>query len=202
MAVGSSADPETAATNVYKRLKVTRTPLQTTREAGKALLDASQLCGAELVHTLLGDMPDAQALAAAAQSMKQQLEDCPCEGDTDDPVQKLILRLFTDLHAGFSVPGSAAMLVWDTHLQGVTVSDSSVRARPDMLLCDTYREPAHVVSVVEAKSDLSGANNHVDVAFQLGQRVDQLQMSQTNRGAWVFAAVGSTSVEIWHMKQV
>ena len=74
----SVADLETAAINVYKRLKSTRTPLQTTRQAGKALLDASQLCGAELVHTLLGDMPDAQALEAAAQSMKQQLEECPC----------------------------------------------------------------------------------------------------------------------------
>ena len=82
----SAADLETAAINVYKRLKSTRTPLQTTRQAGKALLDASQLCGVELVRTLLGDMPDAQALEAAAQSMKQQLEECPCEGDTEDPV--------------------------------------------------------------------------------------------------------------------
>ena len=82
----SAADLEIAAINVYKRLKSTRTPLQTTRQAGKALLDASQLCGVELVRTLLGDMPDAQALEAAAQSMKQQLEESPCEGDTEDPV--------------------------------------------------------------------------------------------------------------------
>ncbi|DBA84044.1 TPA: hypothetical protein ACH3X1_006526 [Trebouxia sp. C0004] len=61
---------------------------------------------------------------------------------------------------------------------------------------------ANIVSVVEAKSTLIEANNHVDVAFQLGQRVKQLQRSQRKRSSWVLAAVGSTSVEIWHIKQV
>jgi len=36
---------ENAAASVYKRLKYTQSPLQTEREAGKALLDSSQLCG-------------------------------------------------------------------------------------------------------------------------------------------------------------
>lgn len=59
------------------------------------------------------------------------------------------------------------MLVWDTHLQGLAVSDSSIRAKPDMLLCQGYAEAANVVSVVEAKSSLIEANNRVDVAFSL-----------------------------------
>ena len=71
---------ETAARDVYKPLKYTQTPLHTAREAGKALLESAQLCGAELTHALLGDMPDTQALEAAAQSLKQQMEDCPVDG--------------------------------------------------------------------------------------------------------------------------
>ena len=94
------------------------------------------------------------------------------------------------------------MLVWDTHLQGLAVSDSSIRAKPDMLLCDAYAEAANIVSVVEAKSTLMEANNHIDVAFQLSQRVEQLQRCQANRSSWVLAAVGNTSVEIWLIKQV
>lgn len=43
---------ETAAENVYKRLKYTQTPLHTACQAGKALLESAQLCGAELVHAL------------------------------------------------------------------------------------------------------------------------------------------------------
>ncbi|KAL0045605.1 hypothetical protein WJX82_011169 [Trebouxia sp. C0006] len=62
-------------------------------------------------------------------------------------------------------------------------------------------EAANVVPVVEATSTLTEANNHVAVAFQLGQRVKQLQSSQTKRSSWVLAAVGSTSVEIWHIQQ-
>jgi len=193
---------ETVAKDVYKRLKYTQTPLHTACEAGKALLDSSQLCGPELVHALLGDMPDTHALEAAAHSVKQQMEDCPVDGRSEEPVQKLVIKLFTDLRSCFSLHGRAAMLVWDTHLQGLAVSDSSIRAKPDMLLCDTYAEAANVVSVVEATSTLTEANNHVAVAFQLGQRVKQLQSSQTKRSSWVLAAVGSTSVEIWHIQQV
>lgn len=152
--------------------------------------------------TLLGDMPDIQALEAAAQSLKQQMEDCPVDGSSEGPVQKLVIKLFTDMRSGFNRHGRAAMLVWDTHLQGLAVSDSSIRAKPDMLLCDAYAEAANIVSVVEAKSSLIEANSHVDVAFQLGQRVEQLQRSQTKRSSWVLAAVGYTSVEIWHIKQV
>ena len=85
------------------------------------------------------------------------------------------------------------MPVWDTHLQGLAVTDSSIRAEPDMLLFDAYAEAANIVSVLEAKSTLIWtlieanstliwtlieANGHVDVAFQLGQRVEQLQRSQ------------------------
>ena len=91
---------ETAAKDVYKRLKYTQTPLHTAREAGKALLDSSQLCGPELVHALLGDMPDTHALEASAQSLKQQMEDCPVDGKLEEPVQKLVVKLFTDLHTG------------------------------------------------------------------------------------------------------
>ena len=85
---------ETAAKDVYKRLKYTQTPLHTAREAGKAVLDSSQLCGPELVHALLGDMPDTHALEAAAaqskqQSKKQQMEDCPVDGKLEEPVQSL-----------------------------------------------------------------------------------------------------------------
>ena len=87
------------------------------------------------------------------------------------------------------------MLMWDTHLQGLAVSDSSIRAKPDMLLCDANAEAANIVSVVEAKSILIEANNHVDVALQLGQRVEQLQRSQIKHSSWVLAAVGNTSVE-------
>ena len=193
---------ETAAKDVYKRLKYTQTPLHTAREAGKAVLDSSQLCGPELVHALLGDMPDTYALeAAAAQSLKQQMEDCPVDGKLEEPVQKLVIKLFTDLHSCFSLHGRAAILVWDTHLQGLA-SDSSIRAKPDMLLCDTYAEAANIITVVIAKSTLTEANNHVAVAFQLGQRVEQLQSSQTKRSSWVLAAMGSTSVEIWHIQQV
>ena len=47
-----------------------------------------------------------------------------------------------------------------------------------MLLCGAYAEAANVVSVVEAKSTLMEANNHAHVAFQLSQRVEQLQRSQ------------------------
>ena len=194
---------ETVAENVYKRLKYTQTPLHTAREAGKVLLESAQLYGAELVHVLLDDMPDTQALEAAAQSLKQQMENCPVDGSSESPVQKLVIKLFTDMHSGFNLHGRAAMLVWDTHLQGLAVSDSSIRAKPDMLLCQGYAEAANVVSVVvEAKSSLIEANNRVDVAFQLAQRVEQLQRSQKKRSSWVFAAVGNTSVEIWHIKQV
>ena len=193
---------ETAAKDVYKRLKYTQTPLHTAREAGKALLDSSQLCGPDLVHALLDDMPDTYVLEAAGQSLKQQMEDHPVDGKLEEPVQKLVIKLFTDLQSCFSLPGRAAMLVWDTHSQGLAVSDSSIRAKPDMLLCDTYTEAANVAAVVEAKSTLTEANNHVAVAFQLGQRVEQLQSSQTKRTSWVLAAVGSTSVEIWHIQQV
>lgn len=38
---------ETAAENVYKRLKYTQTPLHTAHEAGKVLLESAQLYGAE-----------------------------------------------------------------------------------------------------------------------------------------------------------
>lgn len=193
---------ETAAKDVYKRLKYTQTPLHIAREAGKALLDSSQLSGPDLVHALLGDMPVTHALEAAAQSLKQQMEDRPLDGKLEEPVQKLVIKLFTDLQSCFCLHGRAAMLVWDTHLQGLAVSDSSIRAKPDMLLCDTYAEAANVVTVVAAKSTLTEANNHVAVAFQLGQRVEQLQTSQTKRSSWVLAAVGSTSVEIWHIQQV
>ncbi len=147
-------------------------------------------------------MPDTQALEAAAQSLKQQMENYPVDGSSESPVQKLVNKLFTDMHSGFNLHGRAAMLVWDTHLQGLAVSDSSIRAKPDMLLCQGYAEAANVVSVVEAKSSLIEANNRADVAFQLAQRVEQLQRSQKKRSSWVFAAVGNTSVEIWHIKQV
>ena len=106
----------------------TQTPLHTAREAVKALLDSAQLCRAELAHALLGDMPDTQALEAAAQSLKQQMEDCPVDSSSEGPVQKLVIKLFTDMHSGFNLHGRAAMLVWDTHLQGLAVSDSSIRA--------------------------------------------------------------------------
>ena len=52
-----------------------------------------------------------------------------------------------------------------------------------MLLCDAYAKAANIVSVVEAKSTVTEANNHVDVAFQLRQQVEQLQMSQTKRSS-------------------
>lgn len=188
---------ETAAEDVYKRLKYTQTPLHTAREAGKALLDSWQLCGPELIHALLGDMPDTHALDAAARSLKQQMEDCPVDSKSEQPVQKLVIKLSTDLHSCFSLHGHAAMLVWDTRMQGLAVSDSSVRAKPDMLLCDTYAEAANVVSVMEAKSTLTETNNHVAVAFQLCQRVEQLQSFQTKRSSWVLAAV-----EIWRIQQV
>ncbi len=156
---------ENAAETVYKRFKYTQTPLQTAREAGKALLRSSELCGPELVDSLLGDMPDTTALDIAVQSLKAQMEFCPVDGNTEEPVQQLIIRLFTDLKSSFDLDGSAAMVVWDTHLKGLTVSDSSIRAKPDMLLCDTYTEAANVVSVVQAKSTLAEANNYVDIAF-------------------------------------
>ncbi len=193
---------ENAAAIVYKRLKYTQTPLQTAREAGKALLDSSQLCGPELVHTLLGDMADMTALDIAVRSVKAQMEDCPVDGNTVQPVQKLVVRLFTDLQSSSNLDGSAAMVMWDTHVKGVTVSDSSIRAKPDLLLCDTYTEAANVVTVVEATNTLAEAHNRVDIAFQLQQRVEQLQRSQPRRSFWVLAAVGNTSVEIWHIKQV
>ena len=88
---------ETAATDVYKRLKYTQTPLHTACEAGKALLDSVQLCRAELVHALLADLPDTQALEAAAQSLKQQMEDCPVDGSLEGLVQKLVIKLFTGM---------------------------------------------------------------------------------------------------------
>ena len=88
------------------------------------------------------------------------------------------------------------MLVWDTHLQGLAVSDSSIRAEPDMLLFDAYAEAANIVSVLEAKSTLIEANSHVDVEFQ---RVEQLQRSQLKHSSWVLVAVGKTYVEIWHI---
>ena len=106
---------------MYKRLKYTQAPLHTAREAGEALLDSSQLCEAELIHALLGDMPDMQALEAAAQLLKQQMEHCPVHGNLEGPVQILVIKLFTDMHSGFNVHGRAAMLVWDTHLQGLAV---------------------------------------------------------------------------------
>jgi len=193
---------ENAAETVYKWCKYTQTPLQTAREAGKALLDSSQLCGPELVHSLLGDMPDMRALEVAVQSVKGQTEVCPVHGSTEEPVQKLVIRLFTDLQSSFHLDGSAAMVMWDAHLKGLTLSDSSIRAKADLLLCDMYTEAAHVVSVVQAKSTLAKVNNHVDVTFQLQQRVEQLQRSQPRRSSWVLAAVGNTSVEIWHIKQV
>lgn len=94
------------------------------------------------------------------------------------------------------------MLVWDTHLQGLAVSDSSIRAEPDMLLCDAYAETANIVSVLEAKSTLIEANSHADEAFQLGQRVEQLQRSQIKHSSWVLVAVGKMYEEIWHIKQI
>ena len=45
-------------------------------------------------------MPDTHALEAAAQSLKQQMEDCPVDGKLEEPVQKLVVKLFTDLHTG------------------------------------------------------------------------------------------------------
>ena len=168
---------ENAAETVYKRFKYTQTSLQTAHEAGKALLTSSGLCGPQLVDSLLGGMPDTTVLDTAVDSLKAQLELCPVDGNTEEPVQQLIIRLFTDLKSSFDSDGSAAMVVWDTHLKGLTVSGSSIRAKPDMLLCDTYTEATNVVSVVEAKSTLAEANNHTDVAFQLQQRVQQLQRS-------------------------
>ena len=76
-----------AAETILKRFKYTQTPLQTACEAGKALLESSQLCGQELVHVLPGDMPDMRALLVAAQSVKCQMEVCPVHGNTDKPVQ-------------------------------------------------------------------------------------------------------------------
>lgn len=166
---------ETTAENVYKRFKYTQTPLQSAHDFRRELLESSQLRGPDLVNDVLGDMPDTQALAAAAQLLKQQMDFCPVDGHMEEPIQKLVIKLFTDLHTGYSVHGSAALLVWDTHPQALAVNDSSVRAEPDMLLCVTYKEAANVVSVVVVTSTLTEFNNHCDVAYQLSQRVGQLQ---------------------------
>ena len=77
------------------------------------------------------------------------------------------------------------MAVWDMQLKGLAVTDSSIRANLDLLLCDTYTEAANLVSVVKAKSTLAEANNHVDVAFQLQQRVERLRQFQPRRSSWV-----------------
>ena len=42
---------------------------------------------AELVHALLDDMPDTQALQAAPQLLKQQMGDCPVDGSSEGPVK-------------------------------------------------------------------------------------------------------------------
>lgn len=94
-----------AAENVHKRLKYTQTPVHTAHKAGEALLYSSQLCGAELVHTLLGDMPDTQALEAAARSLKQHKKECPVDGSSEGHVQKLVIKLFTDMPVGFNAHG-------------------------------------------------------------------------------------------------
>ena len=77
---------ENAAETVYKRFKYTQTPLQTAREAGEALLTSSGLCGPQLVDSLLGGMPDTTALDTAVVSLKAQLELCPVDGNTEEPV--------------------------------------------------------------------------------------------------------------------
>lgn len=56
------------------------------------------------------------------------MECCPADGHLEEPIQKLIIKLFTDLHTGCSVHGSAALLVWDVHAQGLVVNDSSVES--------------------------------------------------------------------------
>lgn len=122
---------------------------------------------------------------------------CNAEG----PGHKLIVRLSKDLHDGFSLDKAAAMLVWDTHLQGLTASDSSIRAQPGLLLCDTHQKAANVVAVVAATSTLMDSSTQADVAFQLKQRVEQLKGSQPQRNSWVFAVVGNTSVELWQINR-
>ena len=78
-------------------------------------LESSELCGAELVHALLGDMPDTQALEAAAQSLKQQMGYRPVDGSSEAPAQEFVIKV-ADMRAGFNLHGRAAMLVRDIHL--------------------------------------------------------------------------------------
>ena len=185
-----------------KRPRFTLTPVQTVREQGQQVLVNSDVCGAQLVDALLAEMPNAEVMAAAVLSMQQQLEKTPAVGNKEDPVQQLVHSLFSNLHDGFVPAGHPAMLIWDTHQKGLTVSDSSLRAKPDLLLCDTYAEAANVVTVVEAKSTLNDPHHYQDVAFQLRQRMEQLYWSQPRRAFWVMAAVGTQYVEIWRMDQV
>ena len=147
-------------------------------------------------------MPSLTAWDTAVQSVQAQMENCPVDSNSEQPVQKLAVKLFTDLQSNYNLDGSAAMVVWDRHVKGVTESDSSTRAQPELLLCDRHTAAANVVTVVQATSTLAKFNNQFDVAFQLRQRVEQLRRSQPRRSSWVLAAVGSTSVEIWQIKQV
>ena len=80
--------------------------------------------------------------------------------------QALFASVIIHLQSGQQTSNENIVLMkMDTHVKGVTVSDSSIRAKPDLLLCDTYTEAANVVSVVQAKSTLAEANNYVDIAF-------------------------------------
>ena len=139
------------------------------------MLDFSQLCGPPLVDTLLGDMPSLTAWDTAVQSVQAQMENCPVDSNSEQPVQKLAVKLFTDLQSNYNLDGSAAMVVWDRHVKGVTECDSSTRAQPELLLCDRHTAAINVVTVVQATSTLAEFNNQFDVAFQLQQRLEQLR---------------------------
>lgn len=162
------------------------------------MLNGSEICGPQLVDALLGPMPIGDHLQQAADVLAEM--HAATSSSYEVSVQRLLVSLFQRLRERHE--GNSAMLVWDTHLHGLAISSSSNRAKPDLLLCEGFQQAASVVTAVEAKPNLSASSYTKEVAFQLEQRVEQLQSHQPSRSKWVLAAVGAEAVEIWHFQKV
>lgn len=155
------------------------------------------MAGPCLIDELLGPMPTTNVVSEAASALNNTLGFA--SGSSEAPVQDAMVSVFQSMHDTQQQQRQPAMLVWDSHAHGLAISGSSSRAKPDLLLCDTFEAPANIVTVVEAKPSLNNSSHAKEAAFQVNQRVQQLRSVQSRRVSWVLAAVGAKAVDIWHM---
>lgn len=94
------------------------------------------------------------------------------------------------------------LVVWDTHLKGVTVPDSAGKQKPDGILSDRFKTLVNAVVTCERKPSLDSTSYLDDAAYQIKQRMESFQPFQPSRVVWISIAFDSSNVDIWRYDQV